>query len=95
MNKKEITEVLSEKSFPDHICAYCGGLMDKGYYAEANIGRRLSFPKVLTRPFVAREVYELPIHFKCIKPFIKDMLREGECFNGEKIKGTTKLIIRN
>lgn len=91
MNKNEIMEVLSEKSFPNK-CVYCGEDIRAGFYVEDNIGRRLIFPKCLTKDFI-KEEKEVPIHYRCVSPFIFDMLREGD----GKIDGkpeNTRVLIR-
>lgn len=91
MNKTEIMEVLSEKSFPD-TCIYCKGKVLRGYYAEDDLGRKLIFPKYLIRDFMDVDK-EILIHFRCLTPFIFDLIREGE----SGIDGTTentRVIIR-
>lgn len=91
MNKKEIMDVLSEKS-SNGICAYCKEEIRRGYYAEDDIGKRFIFPMSLTRGLTDKEV-EIPVHYKCIDAFIFDLLREG----GGDIDGTpknTRILIR-
>lgn len=91
MNKTEIMEVLSEKSFSDN-CVYCKEEVKKGYYAEDNLGRKLIFPKYLMKCFNTEEK-EISIHYKCIKAFIFDLIREGD----SGINGTeenTRVIVR-
>ena len=91
MNKEEIMEVLSEKSFSNN-CIYCGEEVKRGYYAEDDLGKKLIFPKYLIGDFMEEE-REIPIHYKCLKSFILDMMKETE----GKLNGTgddTKVIIR-
>ena len=95
MNKEEIIHKLSEKSFLPNVCVYCDAEMYKGYFIEDNIGRALSFPKYLLKPFVNNPAQEMPIHFKCIKPFIYDLIREGGTEDAKENMGTAKIIIRN
>lgn len=90
MNKKEIVNVLSGKSFNEK-CAYCNEEITRGYYAEDNIGKKLIFPKCITKNFAEKEI-EIPIHYKCVEPFLLDILREGEEYDGTS--GNTKILIR-
>lgn len=92
MNKQEIMEVLSEKSFFDN-CVYCKTQVKRGLYAEDNIGNTLVFPRSLTSPFV-KGTKEMPIHYRCLKAFIFDLLREGEGGIGAT-KKNTKILIRH
>jgi len=90
-NREEIVRVLSEKT-QGRICAYCGGEIKKGFYADDGVGKNLIFPKPLTKHFVDRE-YEILIHYACVEPLIFDMMREG----GDDTYGTTentKVLIR-
>lgn len=89
MNKQEIVDVLSEKSSSNE-CIYCKGEIKRGYYAEADIGKMLIFPRFITKPFIENEV-EKPVHYRCVEPLLFDMLREG----GTEINETnTKILIR-
>lgn len=81
---------LSGKSFGEK-CAYCNEEITRGYYAEDNIGKKLVFPKFLTEDFCDKEI-EIPIHYKCVEPFLFDILREGGKCDGTS--ENTKILIR-
>lgn len=90
MNKSELMEVLSEKSFSGK-CVYCGEALRAGFYVEENIGRRFIFPKYLMKSFT-KEEKEIPLHYKCFKPFVFDLLREGEGVENAGPENTRVLI---
>ena len=91
MNKDEIMEVSSEKSFSEK-CIYCGEEVRHGFYAEDNLGRKLIFPKYITKHFMDNEE-EVPIHYRCMRDFIIDRLNEvGGELNGAG--NSTRVIIR-
>lgn len=90
MNKDEIMEVLSEKSISDR-CIYCKSEIKRGFYAEDNIGRKIMFPKILTKNFCNNQK-EIPIHFKCVKPFLFNILKEGGEIDATK--ENTRILIR-
>lgn len=91
MNKAEIMEVLSEKSFSNN-CVYCGEEVKKGFYNEDNLGRAFIFPKYLVGCFNANKK-ELPIHYRCMEAFILDLMREGDS-NLNGTDANTRVIVR-
>ena len=88
--RDEIVAILESKSV-GRTCVYCGKNIRRGYYAEEDLGRKLLFPKFLTRQFTQKE-NEILIHYRCVEEFIFDMIREGDGeFGGRE---NTRVLIR-
>ena len=94
--KNEIIDILTNDYVGEKcigkMCMYCGGEIMRGYYAEDGIGRKLTFPKYLTEPFT-NEPHEVIIHYKCVEPFVLDMIREGGGSLGAT-RDNTRILIR-